>query len=184
MIQKYSKIVFNYRQLRIKQPDTWLIHSKNQKNITSAIHTAAFALNHETKRHPHQYRLKKIDMQLFVDKLISSQSNIQTSQTFDELYNRVASCKVHGIGKLAIYDTAHRLGVYLNLEPEYIYIHAGTKIGLEELMGKKVNSNKIEKESLPELNTSDLSPAELEDLLCHMAKKEPNGNYCFMKGNH
>ena len=36
-------------------------------------------------------------------------------------------------GKLAVYDTACRLGVYLKLAPEVVYLHAGTAKGAKAL---------------------------------------------------
>ena len=36
---------------------------------------------------------------------------------------------VHGIGKLMVYDIAHRIGAYLGQAPTLVYLHRGTKEG-------------------------------------------------------
>jgi hypothetical protein len=49
--------------------------------------------------------------------------------SFDELFQMVDNAigGIHGIGPLTVYDTACRIGEYLNLKPEKIYLHAGTR---------------------------------------------------------
>ena len=44
-----------------------------------------------------------------------------------------AGADIHRFGKLAVYDTACRLGVYLGLGPEVVYLHAGTTKGAKAL---------------------------------------------------
>jgi hypothetical protein len=34
---------------------------------------------------------------------------------------------VHGIGKLMVYDIAHRIGAYLGKPPTLVYSHRGTR---------------------------------------------------------
>jgi len=70
-----------------------------------------------------------------------------------------------------------RIGIYLKLYPDFIYLHSGTKIGLENLLNKKIKDVYIKKENLPEPFWScDLLSIQLEDLFCHY-KKELNDNY-------
>jgi hypothetical protein len=165
-MQKYLNIISNYRKLKKNKPDTWLSYCESQSDLQSAINCASLAKNQLDKRHPHQYRLKQSNLQLLADTLNQKSSEILNLKTFDELYNLVSSIKISGIGALTIYDTANRIGKYLGIEPEYIYIHAGTKAGLEKLIGH-TKLQKINKQDLPEpLKNSDLTPAELEDVLC------------------
>ena len=39
----------------------------------------------------------------------------------------------HGIGSLTVYDTATRIGAFLKLEPDRVYLHAGTRDGARAL---------------------------------------------------
>ncbi|MGV8878079.1 MAG: hypothetical protein ACOH2A_03505 [Sphingobacteriaceae bacterium] len=170
ILHKYLNIIANYHRLRDKNPDIWVNFCRLQANLSLAIHFAALAENEYHKRHYHQRRLKKADLQLFADNILGKLAEIQAIPNFDELYNTVSSCRVQGVGELAIYDTANRIGEYLKLEPEYIYLHAGTRKGAEKLIGKIVG-HKICKDQLPEpLRSSDLTPAQLEDILCIFKK--------------
>jgi hypothetical protein len=40
---------------------------------------------------------------------------------------------IKGFGELAVYDCSLRVGSYLNLLPDKIYLHAGTRKGAEAL---------------------------------------------------
>jgi len=165
-MQKHLNIIANYRKFRTETPDTWLSYCTSHPNLQSVINSASLATNQTAKRHPHQYRLKQVNLQLLADTLNQRSSEVLNAKTFDELYNVVASTAISGVGPVTIYDTANRIGKYLGLEPEYIYIHAGTKVGLEKLIGP-TKLHKVTKNLLPEpFNTSDLSAAELEDVLC------------------
>src|SRR5947209_2442729 len=127
MSQKLINIINHYKRWKKANPDTWLMHCKNQKNLSAAIHFAAFAKNNLGKRHPHQYRLKRVDMETFETNLLSNARVIRSAQDFETLLTIVDKSRTKGIGELAIYDTAIRIGSYLNLEPDKIYLHAGTR---------------------------------------------------------
>jgi hypothetical protein len=69
---------------------------------------------------------------------------------------------IAGIGDLARYDIAHRIGSYLNLQPELIYLHTGTRDGARVL---GLHGETVDRSRLPRaLNR--LDPAEIEDFLC------------------
>ena len=69
-----------------------------------------------------------------------------------------------GIGEVMVYDTAHRIGSYLGLEPEYVYLHAGTRVGAVAL-GFDRSAGWIEIADLPAAFRR-LKPSEIEDCLC------------------
>ena len=126
------------------------------------------------KMHSHQYRIGRRKMQKFGEALLQIEEEM-VIQTFDDLYGKISSKRLYGIGELTIYDTATRIGAYLKIYPEKIYLHAGTRIGAEKLLGKdKVKGKKhIEKEFLMEncpkhfqAKFRDLCPADIEDALC------------------
>lgn len=86
--------------------------------------------------------------------------------SFDDLYDLVAATigPIPGIGELAIYDTAHRLGAYLQLSPKFVYVHAGVRAGLGAL---KIDHRrqKIAVSELPPAFQR-LRPEQVEDCLC------------------
>jgi len=166
MIQKFLNIIRHYRESDERDPDSWVLFCKKQKTLYEAIYVASMAINHLGNRHPHQFRLMKSDLRNFENSLAKQEKLIGTIKSFEDLFQIVKCAKVHGIGELAIYDTAHRLGAFLNIFPEKIYLHSGTLVGATKLIGK-INSRVITKQDLPEpFKSSDLTCMELEDILC------------------
>jgi hypothetical protein len=75
-----------------------------------------------------------------------------------------AARPVRGIGKLYVYDTAIRLGAYLQLFPLQVYLHAGTRSGARAL-GLDYRVNSVSPTYLPAA-LQQLKPHEVEDVLC------------------
>lgn len=91
---------------------------------------------------------------------------VEQCETFDELIKTVDDAIRHidGIGDLFIYDAAVSIGAKLGLEPEKIYLHAGTRRGAGALglgRGKSV----LDVGELPRAFRA-LRPREIEDCLC------------------
>jgi hypothetical protein len=74
-----------------------------------------------------------------VAKLVHTRlEDIKSVENFDELYNLIKECSEARLrfGQLSIYDAAVRIGVYLDILPDFVYIHTGVRAGvniLEEL---------------------------------------------------
>jgi hypothetical protein len=153
--------VSNRRSKCIKE----LHYYRNQPSLIKAIEVAALAKTHDGKKHDHQCRIPVGVLKQAQIVLVSIADELRACKTFSELYDRVALeiGKIKGIGKLTIYDTAHRIGAYLGLEPEFVYVHAGVKKGAKAL-GFKGRSI-ILKEELPK-EFDKLKPYEIEDCLC------------------
>jgi hypothetical protein len=150
--------------MRKSNPDTWIEHCRNQKTLLDAIHFAALSENTEGKRHPHQYRLRKENMKTLEANLLNDVTSIRKVKYFDKLFKIVEAAAPKGIGDLMIYDTAVRIGAFLQIIPDKIYLHAGTRIGLKKLV-KNFTGDTINKNQLPEpLKSSNLTCFELEDL--------------------
>ena len=86
--------------------------------------------------------------------------------SFDELIALIHDLTepIPGIGELAVYDTALRIGARFGLEPTRVYVHAGTRDGARAL-GFDGRRTTIEMDELPE-PLRGLSAREAEDLLC------------------
>ena len=99
--------------------------------------------------------------------LAEHQPAIAACKNFDDdlfpLIDRLAR-DVRGIGTLAVYDTAHRLGLFLGLEPTRVHLHAGTRAGAMKL-GLDVSRGWLSMGDLP-IELRHLTPAEVEDVLC------------------
>lgn len=161
----YTQIINEYKKRRAVNPDRVLENCKNVA-LHKAIKYAALAIDEHGKKHPHQYRRKKLTLKNFANALQKIEKKIYRAETFDELHSIVsaASANISDIGSLTIYDTAVRIGANpnINLSPEVIYLHAGTRKGAEGLLRRKLNTEFIEKSNLPkEFRRKDLSCEEI-----------------------
>jgi len=160
------RIIDDFKKLRLNRKDRVIEHCLVQTDLRRVIEIAALAIDKQGKKHNHQSRVKQSVLIELKDKLIQNIDAIQKASSFREIHGIIESLNIKGCGSLTSYDTAHRIGVYLNLLPVQIYLHSGTKIGAEKLLDK-IEGNTIGKDELPEpLKSSDLSCADIEDLLC------------------
>jgi len=179
--KKLEEIILHYKQHRAAHPETWLLHCAQQNSLEEAIYAAATAKNHEGKKNKHQWRLKNIDLEKFAVQLIDKAAEIKKCTSFDALLEKVERYKIKGIGILAVYDTAERIGHYLDIYPDKIYLHAGVKVGAEKVLGKQLNKKFILKEELPEaFQQSDLHCGEIEDILCMYKDSFDDENEAFI----
>lgn len=164
-----------YLERKGRNPDTWIIHCAKQSNLRDVIAFAALAENHLKKRHPHQYRRNKARLEKFAGLLLDQFDLICKAESFQQLLSIVEKCKVTDIGSLTYYDTATRIGAYLKIYPERIYLHTGTRLGAQKVLGRKIKSADLERSELPDIfQDSRLNCADLEDILCHLSKEKPD----------
>ena len=167
MINKINNIIAHYEKLKAGNPDTWIEFTCKQSDLSSAISVATLSVNHLSKKHNHQKRLQKTNLESFKKKLLIRQKDIQNVADFDKLLQIMVDCKVKGIGDVACYDVAIRIGNRLGKHPKLVYLHAGTRKGLENLLGRKVKCSYIKKSDLPQpFRNSSLTCHEIEDILC------------------
>jgi hypothetical protein len=96
---------------------------------------------------------------------------ITNAKDFDELFDIIKTNRPKGAGELITYDVALSIGYYLKLYPEKVYVHAGAKKGLENILNRKYHGDRINKNELPEPFCScNLDCILLEDFLCHHSK--------------
>ncbi len=135
-----------------------------QRSLPDAITKAAMAELPSGKRFSHQRRIPGTVLTQAKDALLKlDYSNVNS---FSKLYEMVARTllPIHGIGILTIYDTAHRLGAFLKLSPEVVYLHAGTRAGARALnLGYWKTA--LQMSAFP-LAFQKLRPEQVEDCLC------------------
>ena len=90
-------------------------------------------------------------------------TDLDSFKALHDLLNETIG-QITGIGPLMVYDTALRLGFTLGLEPEDVYLHAGTKVGATAI-GIDVDRTVVSKEELPKAFHI-LKASEIEDCLC------------------
>ncbi len=171
-LASHSEIVRDYLTTYRQSADAVLAFYRQLPTLEEAIKKAAFAELPSGKRHPHQYRLEKANLKKVRYRLRNR--DLVSCETFHELFEIVddAIGGIQGIGELMVYDTAHRLGAFLGLEPERVYLHAGVRVGAVAL-GFKKSRKWIELGELPKAFRR-LSAQQIEDCLC-IYKRELEG---------
>jgi len=141
----------------------------NQPDIEKAIKIAVNSRDETGKMNYHQSRVPREAYGKFGKALVNIKDKIEKSTDFDQLFTVIQTegKKIHGVGELFIYDTAFRIGQKLKIYPDRIYLHRGTRIGVERFMGRKIHNGYILKEQLkPPFDTCPLECWQLEDFFC------------------
>jgi hypothetical protein len=163
-------IIQHYKNNRVGcvRDDSVIAYCKKAPDVKTAIIRAAMARDEFGYKHSHQRRFVKDEkLVILKERLLKSESEIKKVNNFDELFEIIVRTSVFNSKEaLTFYDTALRLGFYLNIYPERIYLHAGTRKGAEKIE-EKIENHFIMKKYLPEpFKSCDLTEYELEDLFC------------------
>ena len=165
-IPKLERIIDNYKKQTRKVVDYHVQFCLDQENLKEAIETAAKAVDDYGKIHFHQRRVGKTDLLAFAEKLGAFENDFAKAKNFDEIYEIVKNTNQPNINEITVFDTAFRIGNYLNLFPDKIYLTSGTRIGAEHLLGKLDDKNTLLPTDFPSpFQRQDLSIADIEDLL-------------------
>jgi hypothetical protein len=135
-----------------------------QRSLEDAVREAALSRLPSGKRHPHQRRIPLRILQAAERRLRAIAVQLQAATSFAELHDLIDRQikPIRGIGDLAVYDIAHRIGAYLRHAPDAVYLHAGTREGARAL---NLAGKTIDMSELP-AGLRKLSAAEIEDCLC------------------
>jgi len=106
-------------------------------------------------RHNHQeyfmgsngsYRGLPLDDGKSVVRMVHSRlSDIKAVENFDDLYDIIKECSAakRQFGQLSIYDSAVRIGAFLGIKPDFVYIHTGVRAGVAVLEEKGYTNNQL-----------------------------------------
>jgi hypothetical protein len=171
-----SILVRNYIKNYRKDANDELDWFKKQPSLEAAIKCAALATK-EDKRFSHQRRLAKDALKEAESRLQRSSAAIGQCETFDELHDFITMTldDISGLGELYFYDTALRIGAFLNFYPDKVYLHRGTRHGAQQLANFGLltlpqKTHVLTMDSLPDA-LKELEPHEVEDLLCIYKEK-------------
>lgn len=134
-----------------------------QPDLKRAISVAALSQRPgDGKRHSHQCRVSHRVLKAALETLLST--DLSAASTFADLHSQVDKeiGSIRGIGPLTVYDVAHRIGGFLGLSPEAVYLHAGTREGASSI---GLRGKVVPKSTFPPAFQR-LTPAEIEDCLC------------------
>jgi hypothetical protein len=161
-----SKIVKSYKKYCRSGAERERRYFRIQRTFEDALKLAALAQKPDGKRFGHQRRIPKTVLLKSLSVLLKHSRPLKKSDTFEELHGKLSDLvgNIKGIGALYLYDTAFRIGAFLNLEPVYVYLHAGTSRGAKNL-GLKQTYGLINLNILPPA-LKKLRAWEVEDILC------------------
>lgn len=137
---------------------------RNMPDLATAIRIAALARTAGGKCESHQRRIGLKRLMPFERATQKRRRAVAASRSFDALMKLIEEARTAGVGELAVYDTAVRVGQYLGLAPERVYLHAGTRAGAMAL-GLDTSRGVLERDELP-APLRRLSCDEVEDFLC------------------
>lgn len=162
--QSLNKLIDNYRIYHKFHLDDELNYYRGKNDLGDALIAAGNFWQNENNTHNHQYRINRESKKLFSENI--RKAPMVEINSFEDLHNKIFSCRVKGIGSLTIYDTALRLGAHLNMLPDDIYLHAGAYVGYKNLFGKVPIPPIIPYSQDIKALFNDLTPYEIENFLC------------------
>ena len=166
-LRRIESVIKSYRIFRAQHPDTWIDFTMQQDSLEKAIEVAALSIDANGKRNPHQRRRSTQTLSDFRDALLAKKAVLSKARHFDDLFLAIDSVRITDIGPLTKYDAAHRIGCYLNLLPDKVYLHNGALLGAEYLLKQQIKERSISKLRLPiPFHSEDVSCADIEDILC------------------
>jgi hypothetical protein len=164
--QQLKSLVETYIYYNRKKMSDYLTWFKDRPSLSEVIRYAALAVDDSDNMFRHQYHLDKESLKKGRAIVLSASNTLTQCKSFDELF-RLLETKlrpVKGLGELYVYDVALRIGAYLGLSPEKVYLHRGTRKGAKALgLNHKVDA--LDVESVPK-ELRQLAPHEIEDFLC------------------
>jgi hypothetical protein len=143
---------------------------RNQGSFEDAMRLATQAQDGRGRRYSHQRRIKLQAITGASRALAEVYDDLRKCSSFHELWSLIGSSleSIKGVRELYVYDCASRLGAHLGLQPERVYLHAGTREGAKNLgllTQRGVRTRWLEPRNLP-LALRTLPPSDVENLLC------------------
>lgn len=135
-------------------------------SLPVAIEYAALYKLADGHRHPHSYRRQLPALEEAYRRLRAIPGEMRKCSSFEALHDLIEReiGGIDDIGPLTVYDVATRIGAHLQLEPEKVYLHSGTREGARAL-GLGARRKTLEPADLP-VELRRLSAREIEDCLC------------------
>lgn len=161
-----KQIVGDYRRRFSADRERENAWYRSAPSFQATVRQAAACQNSMGKRCSHQRRISRAALRAGVETLARAFRELRSCRSFEELHSRVRQLVggIHGLGKLYVYDVATRIGCVLQLRPERVYLHAGTREGARAL-GLDFRTDSIEVTDFPKV-LQELEAWELEDVLC------------------
>ena len=162
----WKEILRDYDQRHRCNEDEQIGWFRKHSSLRAAIESAARALDEQGRRYSHQSRIRRESIRHATAALLAAEDRIARVTAFDELLDTITAQlrAVAGVGDLYRYDTAFRIGAYLDCFPTRVYLHAGTRVGARAL-GLAYQQDSLGMSEAP-AELRHRAPYEVEDILC------------------
>lgn len=146
--------------------DTVVDYCAEAEDLNTAMRRAVASRAANGKMHNHQSKMTAATRAAVVSAMSGQLPLLAAQTTFDELHDAVAGVidSIDGVGPLALYDFSLRIGAYLKLAPDSVYLHAGVRKGAKAL-GLPYKQHRLLRAELPAALQA-LPADDVEDLLC------------------
>jgi hypothetical protein len=121
-------LINEWRQRHTNEIRWYKIPRDWDENLRIAAHS--IVINKRGRRVRHTYQCRIPFAVLERARAALAQVDLQSAGDFDMLFLAVRETigGIPGIGELAVYDIAHRLGEYLGIPPIKVYLHSGARV--------------------------------------------------------
>lgn len=166
VLRSFNEVVQDYIDRYRAGANQELSFFRRLNSLDEAIEKAAKAEVEGGRKYGHQWRIPAAVLARACRALLAKRAQISECTIFERLIELVEATagSIRGFGELAIYDTAVRIGARLGIEPEFVYLHRGTRNGAKAL-GLASGGKYLKVGELPPEFTK-LRPHEIEDCLC------------------
>lgn len=157
-----ARIVNDY--ISSTRPLNRLAFYASQPSLERALDAVASWKDQHGKTHSHQNLVSKAAKAGAGERILSMR--VADVADFEQLLQCVQQAigSIRGIGDLAVYDAALRLGAFLGKLPERVYLHHGAREGARAL-GLDASHRSLPMDVFPE-EFRLLKPWEVEEVLC------------------
>lgn len=125
--------------LAAKRDDVVML-AASQKTFRDAVNVACASRRPNGLMHNHQTKVPEWTRDLFADQITGVwrydwMKFKSGPNRFDRWHDAIEEIRPRGIGPVTTYDVAVRIGAFMEIEPESLYLHAGVRLGWLALEG-------------------------------------------------
>jgi hypothetical protein len=173
-LTRFDDVARHYLQNHASKLENNLKWFASPNKLSEVIERTCASVDDRGRLHSHQWPFEKIRPEApkqAVDRLKPLANRIEAARNFDDdLYPIISInlASVSGIGPLARYDFALRIGAWFHpkLEPTAVYLHCGTSKGARAVSVRVNHRERAPMSDFPEGLRQSLTAAQMEDALC------------------
>ena len=125
---------FQWRYVERKKTDQVIEYCRQAEHWDTAVQRAVEARDADGKHHNHQSKVDITARRLFGRRIVNrAKRGHMPVDNFDEFHDYLHHIRPYGIGPVTVYDVAVRIGAYLGIEPQSVYMHAGVRQGFKAM---------------------------------------------------